>query len=185
MQGMTGIQAYDGETAWGVMPFMGKSDPEEMAEDQAAKQDIRPLKIGLLNLMPKKIQTENQFARLIGATMCQRFSHTSSGKLAKSRMFSMSVPSKRRSKIQPWCASSTKRARPGCRSRSMCVECAACARAFRDCQRTSACSACSGVSSNTRAFTASRTAAESSPSFQWAQTEPDGSVNGLAEYSLR
>jgi outer membrane lipoprotein-sorting protein len=35
MQGMTGIQAYDGETAWGVMPFMGKSDPEEMAEDQA------------------------------------------------------------------------------------------------------------------------------------------------------
>ena len=35
MQGMTGIQAYDGETAWMVMPFMGKSDPEVMAEDQA------------------------------------------------------------------------------------------------------------------------------------------------------
>ncbi|MEM1302115.1 MAG: homoserine O-succinyltransferase, partial [Pseudomonadota bacterium] len=33
--------------------------------------DIRPLKIGLLNLMPKKIQTENQFARLIGATPLQ------------------------------------------------------------------------------------------------------------------
>ncbi|TRD19011.1 homoserine O-acetyltransferase MetA [Palleronia caenipelagi] len=38
-----------------------------MGERQAARQDIRPLKIGLLNLMPKKIQTEIQFARLIGA----------------------------------------------------------------------------------------------------------------------
>jgi outer membrane lipoprotein-sorting protein len=35
MQGMTGIQAFDGETAWMIMPFMGKSDPEVMAEDQA------------------------------------------------------------------------------------------------------------------------------------------------------
>ncbi|MEQ9259919.1 MAG: homoserine O-succinyltransferase [Roseovarius sp.] len=42
-----------------------------MSEDEAARQDIRPLRIGLLNLMPKKIQTENQFARLIGATPLQ------------------------------------------------------------------------------------------------------------------
>jgi homoserine O-succinyltransferase/O-acetyltransferase len=42
-----------------------------MTPDRAARQDIRPLKIGLLNLMPKKIQTENQFARLIGATPIQ------------------------------------------------------------------------------------------------------------------
>ena len=42
-----------------------------LSETQAARQDIRPLKIGLLNLMPKKIQTENQFARLIGATPLQ------------------------------------------------------------------------------------------------------------------
>ncbi len=42
-----------------------------MSEDQAARQDIRPLRIGLLNLMPKKIQTETQFARLIGATPLQ------------------------------------------------------------------------------------------------------------------
>ena len=42
-----------------------------MAPDRAAKQDIRPLRIALLNLMPKKIQTENQFARLIGATPLQ------------------------------------------------------------------------------------------------------------------
>lgn len=33
-QGMTGIQAYDGNTGWFVMPFMGKIDPEKMAPDQ-------------------------------------------------------------------------------------------------------------------------------------------------------
>ena len=38
-----------------------------MSPGRAATQDIRPLRIALLNLMPKKIQTENQFARLIGA----------------------------------------------------------------------------------------------------------------------
>lgn len=42
-----------------------------MGEEQASHQDIRPLKIGLLNLMPKKIATETQFARLIGATPLQ------------------------------------------------------------------------------------------------------------------
>ena len=42
-----------------------------MGEGQANRQDIRPLKIGLLNLMPLKIQTETQFARLIGATPLQ------------------------------------------------------------------------------------------------------------------
>ncbi|KFI26429.1 homoserine O-succinyltransferase [Paenirhodobacter enshiensis] len=42
-----------------------------MSPGRAATQDIRPLRIALLNLMPKKIQTENQFARLIGATPLQ------------------------------------------------------------------------------------------------------------------
>jgi len=42
-----------------------------MSAEEAARQDIRPLQIGLLNLMPKKIQTETQFARLIGATPLQ------------------------------------------------------------------------------------------------------------------
>jgi homoserine O-succinyltransferase/O-acetyltransferase len=42
-----------------------------MSDTAAARQDIRPLRIGLLNLMPKKIQTETQFARLIGATPLQ------------------------------------------------------------------------------------------------------------------
>lgn len=42
-----------------------------MSEAQAAVQDIRPLQIGLLNLMPLKIQTETQLSRLIGATPLQ------------------------------------------------------------------------------------------------------------------
>lgn len=33
VQGMTGIQAYDGTNGWMVMPFMGKKDPEAMAGD--------------------------------------------------------------------------------------------------------------------------------------------------------
>ena len=37
----------------------------------AARQDIRPLRIGLPHLMPKKIQPEPQFARLIGSTPIQ------------------------------------------------------------------------------------------------------------------
>ncbi|NVK16566.1 MAG: homoserine O-succinyltransferase [Rhodobacteraceae bacterium] len=56
------LPAYDVLTNEGVMV---------MSPDQAARQDIRALRIGLLNLMPKKIQTENQFARLIGATPLQ------------------------------------------------------------------------------------------------------------------
>jgi len=56
------LPAFDVLTREGVMV---------MSEAQAARQDIRPLRIGLLNLMPKKIQTETQFARLIGATPLQ------------------------------------------------------------------------------------------------------------------
>lgn len=40
-------------------------------EDRAIKQDIRPLKILLVNLMPTKIATETQFARLLGNTPLQ------------------------------------------------------------------------------------------------------------------
>ena len=36
IQGMTGIQAYDGETAWMFMPFMGQQAPEPMPADMAA-----------------------------------------------------------------------------------------------------------------------------------------------------
>ncbi|HEY0511760.1 MAG TPA: outer membrane lipoprotein-sorting protein [Thermoanaerobaculia bacterium] len=34
IQGMTGVQAFDGKTGWSVMPFMGKKDPETMSADE-------------------------------------------------------------------------------------------------------------------------------------------------------
>ncbi|MBQ8308412.1 MAG: homoserine O-succinyltransferase [Clostridia bacterium] len=42
-----------------------------MTETRAMTQDIRPLRILILNLMPKKIETETQFARLLGNTPLQ------------------------------------------------------------------------------------------------------------------
>ncbi len=42
-----------------------------ITETRALTQDIRPLKILLLNLMPKKIVTETQLARLLGNTPLQ------------------------------------------------------------------------------------------------------------------
>ena len=51
--------------------ILSKEGVMVMSPGRAAMQDIRPIRIGLLNLMPKKIQTENQFARLIGATPLQ------------------------------------------------------------------------------------------------------------------
>lgn len=42
-----------------------------MHELRAARQDIRPLQVALLNLMPTKIETETQFARLLGNTSLQ------------------------------------------------------------------------------------------------------------------
>ena len=38
-QGMTGIQAYDGKTAWTHMPFISKADPEPMPADQAKEAE--------------------------------------------------------------------------------------------------------------------------------------------------
>ena len=42
-----------------------------MTEARAVSQDIRPLRILLLNLMPKKIETETQLSRLLGNTPLQ------------------------------------------------------------------------------------------------------------------
>lgn len=42
-----------------------------MSETVAIRQDIRPLRFGLLNLMPNKLKTEVQFARLLGASPLQ------------------------------------------------------------------------------------------------------------------
>ena len=52
-----------------------------MNENRALSQDIRPLKILLLNLMPTKVATETQLSRLLGNTPLQvelEFLHTSS-----------------------------------------------------------------------------------------------------------
>ncbi len=52
-----------------------------MTETRAITQDIRPLKILLLNLMPKKIETETQLSRLLGNSPLQvefYFCHTKS-----------------------------------------------------------------------------------------------------------
>lgn len=40
-------------------------------EHDAIRQDIRPMQIAVLNLMPEKIKTETQIARVIGATPLQ------------------------------------------------------------------------------------------------------------------
>ncbi len=42
-----------------------------IGEDEASRQDIRPMQIALLNLMPEKPKTEAQLARLLGATPLQ------------------------------------------------------------------------------------------------------------------
>ncbi len=42
-----------------------------MTEDRASAQDIRPLSIALLNLMPTKIATETQLSRILGNTPLQ------------------------------------------------------------------------------------------------------------------
>ena len=42
-----------------------------ITETRAITQDIRPLKIAILNLMPTKVETETQFVRLLGNTPLQ------------------------------------------------------------------------------------------------------------------
>jgi len=56
------LPAYETLSSEGVMV---------MSRKHADSQDIRPQRIALLNLMPEKIATETQFARLIGATPLQ------------------------------------------------------------------------------------------------------------------
>ncbi|MDB5687703.1 MAG: metA [Rhizorhabdus sp.] len=42
-----------------------------LREADAVRQDIRPMRIGLLNLMPNKVKTETQLARLLGSSPLQ------------------------------------------------------------------------------------------------------------------
>lgn len=56
------------------LPAVGTLQQENifvMPENRAATQDIRPLEIVLLNLMPTKVVTETQFSRLLGNTPLQ------------------------------------------------------------------------------------------------------------------
>ncbi len=50
---------------------MRKEGVDLIAENAAQHQDIRPLRLLLLNLMPKKKDTEIQFARLFGNSPLQ------------------------------------------------------------------------------------------------------------------
>jgi homoserine O-succinyltransferase/O-acetyltransferase len=74
--------AHDAEADESKMPIKipddlpaGRTLQEEgvviISEHDAIRQDIRPLRIAMLNLMPEKIKTETQLARLIGATPLQ------------------------------------------------------------------------------------------------------------------
>lgn len=51
--------------------FLEQEGVQIMGETDAIRQDIRPLKIALLNLMPNKERTECQIARLVGSTPLQ------------------------------------------------------------------------------------------------------------------
>jgi outer membrane lipoprotein-sorting protein len=48
IQGMTGVQAFDGKAGWSVMPFMGKTDPEAAPEEEAKKMQEQANMDGLL-----------------------------------------------------------------------------------------------------------------------------------------
>lgn len=64
VQGMTGIQAFDGETGWQVMPFMGKTEPQLMSEDELKQtKDQADIEGPLVHAKAKGIQLE-----LIGTT---------------------------------------------------------------------------------------------------------------------
>ncbi|BCV53296.1 homoserine O-acetyltransferase MetA [Shewanella algae] len=56
------------------LPAAGVLESENifvMSESRAAMQDIRPMKVLILNLMPNKIETETQLLRLLGNTPLQ------------------------------------------------------------------------------------------------------------------
>lgn len=64
IQGMTGIQAYDGEKGWQVMPFMGKPDAELVAGDELKQlKEQSDIEGVLINSADKGITLE-----LIGST---------------------------------------------------------------------------------------------------------------------
>lgn len=51
--------------------FLREENVFVMTTSRASGQEIRPLKVLILNLMPKKIETENQFLRLLSNSPLQ------------------------------------------------------------------------------------------------------------------
>ena len=51
--------------------FLREENVFVMTSSRASGQEIRPLKVLILNLMPKKIETENQFLRLLSNSPLQ------------------------------------------------------------------------------------------------------------------
>jgi outer membrane lipoprotein-sorting protein len=60
IQGMTGVQGYDGTTGWQVMPFLGKTDPEPMTGDdlKEAKENADLVEGPLFNYKEKGNKVE-------------------------------------------------------------------------------------------------------------------------------
>ncbi|MCS3406820.1 homoserine O-succinyltransferase [Serratia sp. AKBS12] len=54
-----------------AVSFLRNENVFVMASSRAKTQEIRPLKVLILNLMPKKIETENQFLRLLSNSPLQ------------------------------------------------------------------------------------------------------------------
>ncbi len=62
------IKILDGLPA---MDILARENIFVMGEDRALHQDIRPLRIAVLNIMPTKIETETQILRLLGNSPLQ------------------------------------------------------------------------------------------------------------------
>src|SRR5579864_171688 len=60
IQGMTGIQGYDGTTGWQIMPFLGKTEPEQMTGDdlKEAKENADLVEGPLFNYKEKGNKVE-------------------------------------------------------------------------------------------------------------------------------
>jgi outer membrane lipoprotein-sorting protein len=59
VQGLTAVQAYDGRTAWQIMPFMGKKDPEAMSADETKElEEMADLDGPLVDYKSKGHQVE-------------------------------------------------------------------------------------------------------------------------------
>lgn len=54
-----------------ALSILGKENIFIMSEDRAANQEIRPMEVAILNLMPNKIETEVQILRMLSNTPLQ------------------------------------------------------------------------------------------------------------------